>query len=340
MKHTNFNLRPELPKAPTQSERLGVSAVVQTITSMSLIWRATTDSDVGIDGQIEHVDDNGCATGCLVAVQIKSGVSYFRDKGNFWLFTIEEKHRLYWERFPIPVIFCLHNPELSTTYWLDARQFLRNPENFSCLDLLIPKSNVLQNITVSDLFKNTGGLSRKFLSIPETLSFLIKSRNSNNSFCFTYFDLFVFGLTNICRSLFCGFDLVFEIVDGQNTAYGYSEAFSIIPSDHDFFFNYILFLSEQHIADINISDCLTDWIDWQICPQFLAPLTSRGKALVLLIDELQDTYGLETPTGINVAQEGYVRMVFDFQQARRFEIVRDFQKMYQEQNVATQIEKQ
>jgi hypothetical protein len=36
---------------------------------------------VGVDGQVELVNDDGEATGALVAVQIKSGRSYLNDAG-------------------------------------------------------------------------------------------------------------------------------------------------------------------------------------------------------------------------------------------------------------------
>src|SRR4051812_9521326 len=91
----------ELPKAPQnfQQERTGILAVARELNRLELIWRETPMSDVGIDGQIEFVDDAGNATGRLVAVQIKCGTSYFHDHGDEWHFYPDPKHRFYWERF-------------------------------------------------------------------------------------------------------------------------------------------------------------------------------------------------------------------------------------------------
>lgn len=59
-------------------ERLGVNAVAEAIAKIGQIWRETPMADVGIDGQIEYVSPEGFATGRMIAVQIKSGPSFFR----------------------------------------------------------------------------------------------------------------------------------------------------------------------------------------------------------------------------------------------------------------------
>lgn len=50
------------------------------------IWRPTANSDVGLDGEIELVEDRA-ATAKIVKVQVKSGASYFRreDQRSFEL---------------------------------------------------------------------------------------------------------------------------------------------------------------------------------------------------------------------------------------------------------------
>ncbi|MFZ4703196.1 MAG: DUF4365 domain-containing protein, partial [Candidatus Methylumidiphilus sp.] len=97
-------------------ERLGVNAVAETMARLGLIWRETPMADVGIDGQIEYVDKEGFATGRIIAAQIKSGPSFFKEKDDNWTFYPEDKHRFYWERFPLPVLIILHNPETNFSY--------------------------------------------------------------------------------------------------------------------------------------------------------------------------------------------------------------------------------
>ncbi|NDJ11637.1 MAG: DUF4365 domain-containing protein [Acidobacteriia bacterium] len=78
------------------NESLGVNAVAQFAATNGLVWRENQIKDVGIDGQLEYVDESGSATGRLVAVQVKSGPSYFtHNDGACWRFFPDEKHRLY-----------------------------------------------------------------------------------------------------------------------------------------------------------------------------------------------------------------------------------------------------
>lgn len=63
-----------------QQERYGVNAVAVAVARLGLIWRETQSADVGIDGQIEYVTPEGAATGRMVAVQIKCGLSYLQER--------------------------------------------------------------------------------------------------------------------------------------------------------------------------------------------------------------------------------------------------------------------
>ena len=57
-------------------ERIGVATTEKIINQMGLIFREQPTDDYGIDAQIETIEDE-YATGKLIAVQIKSGASFF-----------------------------------------------------------------------------------------------------------------------------------------------------------------------------------------------------------------------------------------------------------------------
>ena len=81
-----------LPKFPYTAinERAGVLHVASILTQMGLIFRETSNSDTGIDGYIEEVNDNHEATGRLLAVQIKSGTSSIHEQGDDIVFYEDE----------------------------------------------------------------------------------------------------------------------------------------------------------------------------------------------------------------------------------------------------------
>ncbi len=117
------------PKVPDNAftERAGIIAVDVATVQARCIWRETSTRDVGIDGQIEHVSSDGVATGRIVAVQVKSGESYFANATATDVpYSPSDAHRSYWESHPVPVILALHHPGQDKTWWMDARAALRD----------------------------------------------------------------------------------------------------------------------------------------------------------------------------------------------------------------------
>jgi hypothetical protein len=84
---------------------------------MQWIWREQFTSDVGIDAQIEAVDNSGKPSGKLIAVQVKGGSSYFRGTETTIPFYVDDEHMRYWDGHSLPVIVILHNPESGQTVW-------------------------------------------------------------------------------------------------------------------------------------------------------------------------------------------------------------------------------
>lgn len=324
---TNF------PKYPTTNhqERRGINAVAEAMARAGLIWRETPMADVGIDGQIEYVNPEGFATGRIIAVQVKSGPSFFKEKENTWIFYPEEKHLFYWERFPLPVLIILHNPDTGMSYWQDIRHALRSTTPMG-KGLLIPNENILQHTKPDVLFEGFAISDQKFMDLDEILHHMINTQNTDASFPLSYFDLFCNGLTNICRSLYFSIDVAVSAAEIKLAAADAPTGIGMGYNEHNFLFGYTGFLVHQHIADIDYSDCLIDWYDRELQPSFLAPLTSRGRMLVELIQETQVKYqeeGKLSDYGIfRAAQEGLVRMVFDPTHIRRAIIISELQEVY------------
>ena len=69
----------QFPKAGANyaQERLGIAATQTYAAQRRQIWRETGTGDVGVDGHLEFVTPDGFATSRIVAVQVKSGLSYF-----------------------------------------------------------------------------------------------------------------------------------------------------------------------------------------------------------------------------------------------------------------------
>ena len=182
-------------------ERAGVFRVAEILARMSSIFRETPNADVGIDGQVELVDENNEATGATIAVQIKSGTSYLKNGGEYWKYYPAEKHRLYWETYPLPVVLLIHDPRDNTVYWVDARRQLRS-DQYNNQFILVPKANTLTESSRFGLFESSGTANGGLLTPDELLKHLAITNSRNASFPLSYLDIFLEGLTDIGRKLF------------------------------------------------------------------------------------------------------------------------------------------
>jgi len=313
-------------------ERLGVNAVAGAAAKMGIIWRETPMVDVGIDGQLEFVDSADQATGRTVALQVKSGASYFKSgDGESWHFYPAVKHRGYWERYPLPVLLILHSIADDRSYWADARQALRSPGASAAAYIAVPKQNVLQQAKAIDLFENAGVSADPFLpDLGDVLRELVTTRSGNGSFPVSWFDLFAHGLTNLCRSLYYGTDLAMGAAEYNLEENGSQFGVGVGPSEHEFLFGFVRYLVAQHLADVDFGDCLLDWHERDMQPHFIAPLTQRDRNLVALISAEEDKRvtgkQLEAGNGLRVAQEGYFQMV-ERSYIRRWPRIRCFQDL-------------
>jgi len=313
-------------------ERLGVNAVAAFAAANNLIWRENNIKDVGIDGQLEYVNASGMATGRVIALQIKSGPSFFgHDDGESWRFYPEVKHRLYWERFPLPVIVVLHHPEAGESFWVDVRHAYRRGAQDEAVGVSVPKAQTLSTTTGSKLFENAGVTAGTFMdSIEDVLRALVNTRSVEAAFPLSYFQLFAGGLTNIVRSLHFGMDLVTETVEMNLDFMGSDYGAGMGAQEYDFVFGYIQFLVAQDLADIDFGDCLIDWNDREMVPRFVAPLTRRGRDLVRAIGQKEDQMRLSgvlpDSDGIRVAQEHLIQMVVMPSDVQRVPLIAAFEK--------------
>lgn len=322
----------QFPKvgATYAQERRGIAAVQSYAARRQQIWRETNTGDVGIDGNLEFVSAQGLAIGRLVAVQVKAGPSFFAHPSDCgWKFYPEEKHRHYWESFPLPVLLVLHDPDKEVSYWADVRQALRTPGDGKAY-VEVPASNVLEATEPVVLFETAGVQDHPFIMDPnDVLAMLLATRSENASFPLSHFDLFVHGLTNICRSIYYGMDMVCNAVEYNLAAADSPFGMGIGDTEQRFAFDFVKFLLAQGLAQIDYADCLIDWVDREMQPQFVAPLTSRGRALVSLIDQREARLVAEGKLpdgdGLHVAQEGFFSMVPE-SYFRRFPRIRAFQQ--------------
>jgi len=91
------------------------------------IYRGYTNSDHGIDGEIEFKDDKGRATGQRLYMQLKSGDSYLRDRkrDESEVFDISnERWADYWQQQAYPVMLVIRKSN-GDIRWMDVSEYLK-----------------------------------------------------------------------------------------------------------------------------------------------------------------------------------------------------------------------
>lgn len=108
-----------------------VGEVISTVALAGQICRELSDSDHGIDMEIEFKHDNGTASGKKVYMQLKSGDSYLenRKRDGAEIFKIEKpRHLTYWMEQAFPVMLVIRN-STGEVRWMEIRQWLREATN-------------------------------------------------------------------------------------------------------------------------------------------------------------------------------------------------------------------
>jgi len=267
------------------TEREGVMAVERAVNQMRCIWRETANADVGIDGQIEYVDNNGGCTGHVVAVQVKSGNSYLKRVAGGISFSPSERHASYWERFPLPVIVVIHDPFSGNSYWGDIRRHLRSDQNKTKI-IIVPEEQKLDIGNRDALFESCGALGIPPLTELEVVKALIQQKSNNAAFDISFFDIFSNGLTDIGRKLFFSLDFCVDIAEIRLAAKKSPLGVSMGYQEHVFMDSYINFITAQSLVVIDYCDYLIDRDERQMSPTMLMPLTARGRCVRDLLRSL------------------------------------------------------
>lgn len=159
--------------------RIGVSAVQLVFAELGFIFREQPIEDYGIDAHIEMVDD-GKASGKLIALQIKSGESFLKEKTNDSIvFRGKLEHLLYWLSHSLPVMVIIYDPTNKVVYWQIVSKYiaqktkkgwkinipLTQQVNNSSVDLIkqhAKKLSTLNDYTIISLKDISHGMTKRY----------------------------------------------------------------------------------------------------------------------------------------------------------------------------------
>lgn len=145
------------------TERRGVSHCQTIATENNWIFREQPICDIGIDAHMEFNDTDG-KTQRLLAIQIKSGESFFREKkdGNIIFRGINDRQYNYWTTYPLPCIIVLYNPKDKTCIWqkLTNETIVKTNNGYR---IAVPEKQVFLDDFSNDILK-------KYTNLPNSIT--------------------------------------------------------------------------------------------------------------------------------------------------------------------------
>jgi hypothetical protein len=112
----------ELPKYDPKSKKAedGIT-IVKTIIEKEFNWifrKNHQEDDFGIDAFLDVVNEKSQLTGKSIAIQVKTGDSFFKEKNSYgWIFRGEMRHLNYYLNYQLPVVIIIVNDSDSKSYW-------------------------------------------------------------------------------------------------------------------------------------------------------------------------------------------------------------------------------
>lgn len=114
------------------------------------------EDDFGIDGYIDIIGDDNSVTGKTIAVQIKTGESFFKtETPTGWTFYGENKHLNYYSNLDIPILILIVNLDDKKVYW-EEFSINKTSNTTKGWTILIPKWNKL-DIELKNKFIDIAG---------------------------------------------------------------------------------------------------------------------------------------------------------------------------------------
>ena len=116
----------------------------------SLFIKIEQENDLGVDALIEFIQ-NERPLNKQVAVQIKSGASYFTAESNECAFPVRT-HAEYWSKHPLPVYGIVYVPALRSAYWVNIKRFLQAESKATVIRFTATEANRLDATSFPRLF--------------------------------------------------------------------------------------------------------------------------------------------------------------------------------------------
>lgn len=173
----------KLPKYNGSIERSGVQEVGRLIQDeLKWIFREQPTDDYGIDAHLEIVSEDK-VTGRLIAIQIKTGESYFKEKNDEgYVFRGRIEHLNYWANYSLPVIIVLCDRQKGLCVWEHIDKSKVRSISEESWKITVPKTKLFGRDSIQELIRiaeNKSGYDKRFTSLVLEKAWMEQIREGN-----------------------------------------------------------------------------------------------------------------------------------------------------------------
>ncbi len=256
--------------------------------------------EVGIDAILEIRDDSYKSSGKFVAIQLKSGESFFKHQDeHVYYYYIDDVHVTYWLKCCLPILFIIYNPALRRAFWsrIEKNNLILTGKMYK---VLIPKENDLSLITKNILYQMFfGKLYDEETQFEEVYKELGKLRYHETKKLFVSgLELFINGLMDSCKQLYFHTDLYLQIMQKKMDKTDLSGC--SFPTN-GFFENYFTILNYHNLIQGNFGFETETLNQRLMLPIFIKPLSLNG---LKFCDYLRDK-------GLPISDKFFIYSEFD-----------------------------
>ncbi|PLX48620.1 MAG: hypothetical protein C0613_10585 [Desulfobulbaceae bacterium] len=230
--------------------------------------------ETGIDAVLEIRDSSYRSSGAFVALQLKSGESFFKNETDeYYNLYIDHGHIDYWLRSLIPVIFIIYSPNLNEAFWVKIEKSTISQKQ-KTYKISIPKNNKLTTTTKKEIYSVVfGKLYDSDDSFQEVEEGLISIVSIQNPVIINGMELFLNGLIENCTQLYFHTDICNELSDIK--AYRLGEKGYAFPK-MNFFDKYFKHINYHNLLIDDFSFEARFMQETNMLPQFIKPLSLNG----------------------------------------------------------------
>lgn len=150
--------------------KLGVNYIRSIVEeSGSIFHKIEQENDLGIDGFIEFIE-NGIPTCKSIAVQIKSGNSYYNRDTQECVIPVGS-HYEYWINYPLPIYGVVYVHDLKNGFWVDIKKYFQWSGKVSVIKYSINRVNNFDLIDFNRIFIPNVLKKTPIIPFEEALSF-------------------------------------------------------------------------------------------------------------------------------------------------------------------------